>query len=67
MTNRRRIIFVIIGLLIGTVSSAFIYMMKNKDHELTKEAIISMAGNFFIAAAVIIGIGVIFLWNKKKR
>lgn len=48
------------------VLSYFIYKLKRGGQPLTQQDITTLGTNFVFSLAIIIGVGFIFLWNKKK-
>jgi len=66
MSDKRRIIIIVISVITGSILSYFLYKLKRGGAELSSQDITSLATNFVFSLALIIGIGFMFLWNKKK-
>ncbi|CAN5578585.1 hypothetical protein BH11BAC2_BH11BAC2_15620 [soil metagenome] len=66
MSDKRRIIIIVMSVGFGMVLSYFIYKLKRGGQPLTQQDITTLGTNFVFSLAIIIGVGFIFLWNKKK-
>jgi hypothetical protein len=66
MSNRRRVIIIVISVLFGSVLSFFVYKLRRSGGDLTQEDVNFLITNFSFSLAIILGVGFFFLWNKKK-
>lgn len=66
MSNRRRVIIIVISVLFGSVLSFLVYKLRRSGGDLTKEDVSFLITNFSFSLAIILGVGFFFIWNKKK-
>jgi hypothetical protein len=67
MSNQRRVIIIVISVLMGTLLSYLLYKVKRGGQELSSQDVFSLWTNFGFSVAIILGVGFLFLWNKKKN
>jgi hypothetical protein len=66
MSDRRRIIIITVSVLVGTMLSLLIFKVRKGDAGLTGEDYSMLITNLVFSLAIILGIGFLFLWKKKK-
>ncbi len=67
MTNKRRIIIILVSVFGGTVLSFLIFKLRRGGGELTTQDSNMLLTNFIFSIAIILGIGFMFIWNKKNN
>ena len=65
MTNRRRVTIIIISVLAGTLLSVLLFKVK-RGGELSSQDVSTLITNLVFSLAIILGVGFLFIWNKKK-
>jgi hypothetical protein len=66
MSPTRRVIIVLSSVGGGSVLSYFIYKLKRGGGALTTQDKHTLLTNIVFSVAIILGVGFMFLWNKKK-
>lgn len=66
MSPTRRVIIILISVLTGTVLSYFLYMSRRGANGLSKEDYHMLLTNMIFSLGLILGIGFMFIWRKKK-
>ena len=66
MSNRRRIIIIVISIGIGTLMSAGLFY-KRGNGSLDNNSILNLATNMVFSLVIVIAIGLYFAWNKDKK
>lgn len=66
MSNRRRIIIIVLSVGAGTVLSFFMFKLRRGGQPLTTTDTNTLIWNLAISITLILGVGFMFLWNKKK-
>jgi hypothetical protein len=66
MSNRRRIIIIVIAVITGTALSALIFATRSGG-KMSSSDLSTLLTNFVFSLAIILGIGFLFIWNKKKK
>jgi hypothetical protein len=67
MTNKRRIIIILVSVFGGTVLSFLVFKLRRGGGALTTQDSNMLLTNFIFSIAIILGIGFMFLWNKKNN
>ncbi len=67
MSNRRRIIIIIISVFTGTMLSLFIFTIRKGDAGLSNDDYTTLITNFIFSLGIIVAIGLLFAWNKKRE
>ena len=67
MTNNRRIVIILISVFGGTILSFFVFKLRRGGAELTTQDSNMLLTNFIFSIAIILGIGFMFIWNKKNN
>lgn len=67
MSNNRRITIIIISVLGGTILSYFVFKLRRNGAELTAQDSSMLLTNFIFSILVILGVGFMFIWNKKNN
>ena len=67
MTNKRRIIIILVSVFGGTVLSFLIFKLRRGGGALTTQDSNMLLTNFIFSIAIILGIGFMFIWNKKNN
>ena len=65
MSNKRRIIIITISVLAGTLLSVLMFKLR-RGGTLTSNDMSMLLTNLFFSLAIILGVGFLFIWNKKK-
>lgn len=66
MSDNRRIFIILISVFVGTMLSLLIFKVRRGDAGLNNQDYSMLATNLFFSLAIILGIGFLFLWKKKK-
>jgi hypothetical protein len=66
MSDKRRIIIIIVSVLSGTILSLLIFKVRKGTAGLNSQDYSTLITNFVFSLAIILGIGFLFLWRKKK-
>ncbi len=66
MSNKRRIIIIMLSVGAGTILSYFMIKLRRGGQELTVTDKNTLIWNLAISITLILGVGFMFLWNKKK-
>lgn len=66
MSDNRRIFIILISVFAGTMLSLLIFKVRKGDAGLDNQDYSMLVTNFVFALAIILGIGFLFLWKKKK-
>jgi hypothetical protein len=66
MSDRRRIIIILVSVIIGTTFSFLIFKARKGAAGLNDQDYSALLTNFVFSLAIILGIGFMFLWKKKK-
>ncbi|MEP7262917.1 MAG: hypothetical protein ABI772_00390 [Bacteroidota bacterium] len=67
MSNRRRIIIIMVSVISGTVLSFFIFKARKGPAGLTNDDYSTLITNFIFSLAIIVGVGLMFAWKKNKE
>lgn len=67
MSDRRRVIIIFISVAIGSFLSYLLYKFRAGGKDLSSQDIFSLATNMVFALGIILGVGFLFLWNKKNK
>ena len=65
MTNRRRVIIIVTSVLMGTFLAAL--LVKSRMGTLKPNDWFQLGFNFLFAVAIVVGIGLVFRFMKKKE
>lgn len=65
MSNRRRIIIVVISVFIGSLMSAGLFY-KRGNGNLDNNSILNLVTNMVFSLVIVIAIGMFFVWNNNK-
>jgi formate/nitrite transporter FocA (FNT family) len=66
MSEKRRITIIIASVFFGMFLSYLVYKLKRGGAELSNSDVTTLATNFVFSIAIIIGVGYMFIWKKKK-
>ena len=66
MTPRRRVSIVVISVLGGSILSYLLYKARRGGGDLTSQDTHTLLTNFIFSLGIILGVGFMFLWKKKK-
>jgi hypothetical protein len=66
MSDRRRVIIIVISVLIGSFLSYLLFKFRRGGEALTSQDMMSLGTIFVISLGIILGIGYVFIWNKKN-
>ncbi len=66
MSPRRRIIIVVLSVSAGTFLSFLLFKLRRGGGELNSQDTSMLVTNMVFSLGIILGIGFLFLWNKKK-
>ncbi len=66
MSNKRRIIIIMLSVGAGTILSYFMIKLRRGGQELTVTDKNTLIWNLAISITLILGVGFMFLWHKKK-
>jgi hypothetical protein len=66
MSPQRRVIIVLISVSAGTVLSYFLFRFRRGGEELTQQDTHFLMTNMVFSLLIILGVGFMFLWKKKK-
>lgn len=66
MSNNRRVTIILISVLLGTGLSFLVFKLKRGGAELTGNDEFTLWTNFGFSILIILSVGFIFLWRKKK-
>lgn len=66
MSNRRRIIIVVISVLFGSLMSAGLFY-KRGNGTLDHNSILNLVTNLVFSLVIVLAIGLYFVWNKKQN
>ena len=67
MSDKRRLVLIIISVTIGMGVSAFIFYAKKQGQPFNHEDYLWMGTNLFFSLLIVIGIGFFFLKKKNKN
>jgi len=66
VSDKRRIIIVIVSVVSGTFLSFLLFKSRKGDAGLSSQDYSTIITNFIFSLAIILGVGFMFLWKKKK-
>ena len=66
ISNKRRVTIIVISVLGGTLLSIGMFKLRRGGQALTTADKNTLIWNLALSLALILGIGFMFLWNKKK-
>lgn len=66
ISNKRRVIIIVISVSAGTLLSVLLFKLRRGAQPLTTNDVSMLVTNLVFSIAIILGIGFLFLWNKKK-
>ena len=67
MSDRRRVIIIVISVTFGSFLSYLIYKFRRGGAELTSQDLFSLSTNMIFSLAIILVVGFVFLWKKKDK
>jgi hypothetical protein len=67
MSDRRRIIIILLSVSLGSFMSYLIYKLRRGGEELTQHDVFSLATNMVFSLGIILGVGFLFLWKKNNK
>ena len=66
MSPKRRVIIVLISVTAGTLLSYFLFRLRRGGDQLTTQDTHMLITNMVFSLAIILGVGFLFLWRRKK-
>ena len=66
ISNKRRVTIIVVSVSAGTLLSVLMFKMRRGGQELTATDKNTLIWNLALSLVLILGIGFMFLWNKKK-
>ncbi len=66
MSPKRRVIIVVLSVGAGSLLSYGLYKLKRGGGDLTTQDVHTLLTNIVFSVGIILGVGFMFLWRKKK-